>query len=269
SVNVADETSRRHQAYIRAVEDAGGVPILIPAATDSGTLRRIVDTIDGLILTGGADVAGEYFGQETLEGVTEVVPRRDAYDFLLLRLAVDRGLPILGICRGMQVINIAFGGDIWQDIPACYPSASLQHTVLSPREKPCHPVRIEEGTRLASIIGKTATEVNSRHHQALRRVAEGFRIAATSPDGIIEAIEGYPCRRIMGVQWHPENLAAEDGNEEMKALFEDFIRESSLLRKAKNIHGKYLSVDSHCDTPMLFDEHDMDFGRRSPVARLD
>ncbi|MCC8035044.1 MAG: membrane dipeptidase [Rikenellaceae bacterium] len=269
SVNIAEETSRLHEAYIRAVGEAGGVPVLIPATTNAEILRRTVDTIDGLILTGGADVGGQYFGEKTLEGIAEVVPERDGYDFLLLRLAADRQVPILGICRGMQVINIAFGGDIWQDIPSEYPGEPLDHSVLSPREKPCHPVNIEKDSRLATIIGKEVIGVNSRHHQAVRRLAEGFRAVAAAPDGIVEAIEGFPGRRIMGVQWHPENLAAEGGCQEMKALFGSFINEAAIFRKAKKIHDHNLSVDSHCDTPTLFESREMDFGRRDPDARVD
>lgn len=269
SVNIAEETSRLHEAYIRAVEDAGGVPVLIPATTDADTLHEIVDRLDGLILTGGADIAGEYFGEKTLEGVVDVVPGRDAYDFLLLRLAADRQLPVLGICRGMQVINVAFRGSMWQDLPSQYPGDVLAHNILTPREKPCHTVKMTAGTVLASVLGTAETQVNSRHHQAVKKIAPGFTVAAVSSDGVIEAIEGYPSRRILGVQWHPENMAAEGGSEEMKALFHFFISEATVFRESKRIHGRYLTIDSHCDTPMLFADRAVDIGRRDPVAQVD
>ena len=269
SVNVDGETSRLHHAYVQSVLDAGGTPLLIPATTDADALRRAVECIDGLILTGGSDVGGRYFGEETLEGFTDVNPLRDAYDFLLLRLAADRQLPVFGICRGLQVINIAFGGTLWQDVPSQYPSTPLEHSILVPREKPAHPVSVAEGSVLASVFAKSRIEVNSRHHQAIKEVAEGFRATAIAPDGIVEAIEAYPLKRIMGVQWHPENLAAEGDDEDMKALFRFFAAEAALFRKAKDIHRRHLTVDSHCDTPMLFARRTVDMGRRDPVAKLD
>ncbi|MDR0954792.1 MAG: membrane dipeptidase [Rikenellaceae bacterium] len=268
SVNVDEGTSRLHEAYIRSVLEAGGIPLLIPATDDAEALREAVERVDGVILTGGGDVDGHYFGEETLPGI-ETDPLRDRYDFLLLRVAADRQLPVLGICRGAQVMNIAYGGTIYQDIPSQYPTPPLDHRVLHPREKPAHPVTLAPDSDLARIFGRSTVEVNSRHHQAIREVAEGFRVTATAPDGVIEAIEGLPHRPMWGVQWHPENLAAEGGDEAMKALFRFFIAEAALFKRAKDIHQRHLIVDSHCDTPMLFADHRIDIGRRDPVAQVD
>ncbi len=269
SANIDEQTSRLHHAYVRSVEQAGGVPVISPATTDAGVLRRLVETLDGLILTGGADVGGEYFGEKTLEGLAEVDPGRDAYDFLLLKLAADRQLPIFGICRGMQVINIAFGGGLWQDIPTQYPGNPLDHKVLANKEKSAHDVEIAPDSLLSKFFSTRRIGVNSRHHQAVAAIAPGFSISASAPDGITEAIEAYPVRRIFGVQWHPENMAAEGNDKGMQALFEFFTAESALFKRAKSIHRRALVLDSHCDTPMLFGDHTIDIGRRSEVAKVD
>ena len=269
SVNIDSQTSRLHEAYINSVIDAGGIPMLIPATDDIDILREIVERIDGLLLSGGADIDGRYFGEPTLEGLAEVIEERDTYDFLLLKIAFDRQLPIFGICRGMQVINVAFGGDIWQDIPSQYPNTPLNHSVLTDKEKPTHTVRIEEKTVLSEIFGEKEIGVNSRHHQAVRKVAPKFRVSATAPDGIVEAIEAFPEYRILGVQWHPENMASEGGDGKMKRFFSRLVDEAALFRQAKDIHKRNLSVDSHCDTPMLFEEHTIDIGKRDPWACVD
>lgn len=269
SVNIDEQTSRLHEAYIRSVLDAGGVPILIPATDDVDALREIVERVDGILFSGGADIDGRYFGEETLEELAEVDHARDTYDFLLLRLATDHQLPIFGICRGMQLINVAFGGGMWQDIPSQFPNKTLKHCILTDKEKPIHQVKITEGTVLSGIFGKDEIGVNSRHHQAVREIAPGFKVSATATDGIVEGIEAFPERRIWGVQWHPENMASEGADEGMKRLFERLTLEAKLFRKAKRFHNDHLSVDSHCDTPMLFEEHTIDIGRRSSVAQVD
>lgn len=269
SVNIDEHTSRLHEAYIRSVLDAGGIPVLIPATDDIDTLREIVERVDGLLLSGGSDIDGRYFGEPTLEQLTDVNPERDTYDFLLLKIASDRQLPIFGICRGMQVINVAFGGSLWQDIPSQYPDKSINHSILTDKEKPVHTVRIESGSVLSEIFGCDEIGVNSRHHQAVKDIAPGFTITATSLDGIVEAIEAFPQYRILGVQWHPENMASEGGDEGMKRFFRRLIDEAKLFGQAKQIHDHNHTVDSHCDTPMLFAEHTVDIGRRDPVALVD
>lgn len=251
SVNIDEQTSRLHEAYIRSILDAGGVPILIPATNDIDALREIVDRLDGILFSGGADIDGRYFGEETLEGLTEVDHARDTYDFLLLRLATDRQLPIFGICRGMQLINVAFGGGMYQDIPSQFPNQPLDHSILKNKERAVHQVKITTDSVLSNIIGKEEVGVNSRHHQTVKEIAPGFKISATSTDGVVEGIEAFPEKRIWGVQWHPENMASEGGDVNMKKLFERLILEAKLFRKAKLFHNQHISVDSHCDTPML------------------
>lgn len=269
SVNIDEQTSRLHEAYIRSVLDAGGIPVLIPATDDIDALREIVERVDGILLSGGSDIDGRYFGEPTLEGLTDVNHERDTYDFLLLKIASDRQLPIFGICRGMQVINVAFGGGLWQDIPSQFPGAPFNHSILTDKEKPAHNVRIEKGSVLSEIFGCDEIGVNSRHHQAVKEIAPGFKVTAVSGDGIVEAIEAFPQYRILGVQWHPENMAADGGDEGMKRFFRRLIEEAELFSRAKQIHKHNLTVDSHCDTPMLFAEHTVDIGRRDPVALVD
>lgn len=269
SVNVDDHTSRLHEAYIRSVLKAGGVPILIPTTDDMDALREIVERIDGLLLSGGADIEARYFGESNLKGLTDIIPERDTYDFLLLKIASDRQLPIFGICRGMQLMNVAFGGSLWQDIPSQYPINTVTHNVLTDKEKPVHGVKIENDSVLSVISGCAETGVNSRHHQAVKQIAPGFRVSATATDGIIEAIEAFPLYRMLGVQWHPENMATDGDNKQMQQFFRRLVDEASLFSRAKNIHQKNLSVDTHCDTPMLFEENTVDIGKRDPVACVD
>ncbi len=269
SVNIDGQTSRLHKAYIQSILDAGGIPLLIPATDDTDVLREIVERVDGLLLTGGSDIDGRYFNEPTLDGLTDVNQERDMYDFLLLKIASDHQLPILGICRGMQVINVAFGGGMWQDLPSQFPTPPLNHSILVNKEKAVHTVRIERDTVLHEIFGSDEIGVNSRHHQAVKEIAQGFKITATAPDGVVEAIEAYPNRRILGVQWHPENMASEGGDAGMKRLFAHLIAEANLFKQAKAFHQKHFSVDSHCDTPMLFAEHDVNIGVRNTVGQVD
>ncbi len=282
--NHDDNTSRLHTAYTRAVLDAGGIPVIIPVTDNAEALREIVTRIDGLILSGGGDISGDYFGEKTLKGI-KVDDLLDRFNFTLLRLAADRCLPVFGICRGEQVINAAFGGTLWQDIPSQFPGKTIKHSKYGKGialEAPAHEVDLTPGTWLGGVLGGGRLGVNSRHHQAVKDLAPGFRTAAVSTDGVIEAVEAMPVRRIWGVQWHPENMAC-GGDTAAKALFRAMVDEARLFARAKEVHRTCLTVDSHTDTPMFFGlrdyEHEItesirrhgpaDFSRRDPVARVD
>ncbi len=271
SANIIDENSALHFAYSKAVIDAGASPIIIPASDNYEAIASILDGVDGIIFSGGADIDAQYFGQTNIEGLTDLLPQRDYYEFVLLRAALDRSIPIFAICRGVQLINIALGGDIYQDLPSMYERKSelLNHSILKDKHLAVHPVDITQGSMLHQIIGKDSVGVNSRHHQAIDKVAPMLRVNSRSQDGVIEGVEGYPHLKILGVQWHPENMAADGDNSDMKKLFSFFAKEAMLFKRAKKIHAHNPIVDSHCDTPMLYDGVGFDLACRNKEAKLD
>jgi putative glutamine amidotransferase len=191
--------------YFDSVELAGGAPVLIPQVGGDEALRDLLGRLDGLVITGGPDTPPERYGQQPHPMTKPVHRRRDEFDFRCLGTALDLGLPILAICYGAQLLNIFLGGTLIQDIPSQRPSAD-RHVQDGPRL--LHSVRIEPGTKLARCLGVTEVEVASSHHQAVDRIGRGLRVSARSRDGIIEGIETEDDRLILGVQWHPEELAA-------------------------------------------------------------
>ncbi len=208
--------------YIDALLGAGGLPVLIPVSVTDADLRGLLERLDGLLIPGGGDVDPAYYGQTPHPELGEVDPDRDRVELAAARLALASGQPLLGVCRGAQVMNIAQGGTLVQDLPSQFPQALRHaHPVKDfSREHLAHPVQIEEESLLARSLGKPIVQVNSRHHQAIQRVAPGLVVVARAPDGVIEGIEqpGHPFA--LGVQWHPENLQALP---EMKALFVKFV----------------------------------------------
>ncbi|WP_027718633.1 gamma-glutamyl-gamma-aminobutyrate hydrolase family protein [Desulfovirgula thermocuniculi] len=216
-------------AYVRAVEAAGGLPVPVPCTGAAGAAPWL-EVLDGLILSGGGDVDPFYFGEEPLLGCGEVDPRRDAFELELVRGALCRRLPLLGICRGLQVVNIAAGGDIYQDIYRQVPGC-LKHRQDAPRWAATHGVEIKAGTRLARLLGAGNLRVNSFHHQAVRRVAPGLVVAACAPDGLIEALEGAGPGFVLGVQWHPEAMWEKDRR--FLALFAALVEAGRRYRLAR------------------------------------
>lgn len=197
--------------YVRALSEAGFATVVIPCVTNSVALDACVARLDLLVLTGGADVNPARYGAERSKACCDPDDVRDAFDFALVAAARRRRLPIVGICRGCQLLNVAFGGTLWQDLPSEYTNvvAGISHgfgAYLHPEKHPvAHTIKAVPGTRLAAAIGADALAVNSHHHQAVKKLAPGFRIAAYSPDGVIEAYEGldYPA---FGIQSHPEAI---------------------------------------------------------------
>ncbi len=252
SGNFRDGDCTLAQAYYMSVVEAGGTPVVIPSYDNEKALVSLLDTLDGIILSGGADLDPDYLGEEPLDCVS-VNPRRDSQELMLVRLAVDRQIPILGICRGIQVLTAALGGKLYQDIKTQHEVPCIEHSQTIARGLPSHDVQLEKDSLLYSFFGKETLAVNSFHHQSVKEVPDGFRVTAVAPDGIIEGMESTSFRPILGVQWHPECFLLEN-DRTMMPVFDWLIAQASLFGKAKELHAKTIILDSHCDSPMLFDE---------------
>ena len=267
SANFENGNSCIEHSYVISILQAGAIPVLLPVHNDIETLRKTIETLDGLMLTGGGDINPLYGNEEPLPPLGSIDAARDQFDFTLVKLAADRQIPIFGICRGHQIINMAFGGTNYQDIYSQHEQQLLKHSQSISREFGSHTVNVVNNTVLHSVLGTDSLIVNSYHHQAVKDVAPGFRVSATSPDGIVEAMEGMPGHRVFSVQWHPEKMAVRP-DEQMMKLFHYFVDEAALLKKAKEIHRNSLIVDSHCDTPMKFTEG-FNFGERHEDVKVD
>lgn len=211
--------------YIQAVLNAGGIPIILPIVDDAEKIKEVVGKIDGLLLSGGHDVNPLLYGEEPDTKTTEIFPRRDAYDFELIKCAEERNIPVMGVCRGMQIMNTYYKGSNYQD-NGYKEGAYIKHWQGHTPDMATHNIEVEKGTKLAEIIGDQLL-VNSFHHQSVKKVAEGFVAAAKAKDGIIEAIEKKGEHWCIGLQFHPEMMAA--SNESMKNLFKKFVEESSKI----------------------------------------
>jgi putative glutamine amidotransferase len=194
-----------HTAYVRSVEKAGGLPlVVVPGTPDDAA--PVLDRVSGLLLTGGSDVDPVLFGEVRHPSVKRVVAERDAFEIALCQEALGRDLPVFAICRGQQVLNVALGGTLHQDIASQVPGA-IQHRAETERWETSHEVEIVPGTRLRSILGAGKVDVNSFHHQAVKDVGKGLIVSARSPvDGVIEGLEVREQRFLVAVQWHPEDF---------------------------------------------------------------
>lgn len=210
------------QAYIRCLEAVGAAPVIVPLLRDEEALRTIYTALDGLMLAGGDDVDPALYGETPHPKLGDVDPERDRVELLLLRWALEDDLPVLGICRGIQVLNVAAGGTLYQDIRAQCPWAARHNYYRTrPRDYRAHEVRIERGSRLFHLMKTPRAAVNSTHHQAVRDVAPDLVVSARAEDGLIEGIEWPDRLFVVGVQWHPEALAHQDPV--MRRLFGGFV----------------------------------------------
>ena len=212
------------RAYVTAIVEAGGAPVLIPPDLPEDGWRTLLERLDGILFSGGADIGLEHFDGAPHPSV-DVEAARDAIELPLLRAAVDGDKPLLGICRGIQVMNVALGGTLYTHILDQLPNA-LQHDNAEgkPRTYLAHPVRVEEGTRLAEILDAPLVQVNSLHHQGVKDLAPNLKATAFAPDGLIEGIELPDRKFALAVQWHPEWMTS---HEEMRKLFRAFVEAAS------------------------------------------
>jgi gamma-glutamyl-gamma-aminobutyrate hydrolase PuuD len=218
-----------NEPYILAIQEAGGIPVLLTPAHSGSALRSLFELLDGLVLTGGEDVAPERYGEEVRHPNVECVPERDALEFELLEWALADDLPVLAICRGIQVLNVALGGTLFQDLTADRPGHFVHDQSLGetprPRTEAHHGVMVRAGSCLADVLGVETVEVNSMHHQGIKGLASALTPVAHAPDGLIEGVEPLDAARwsfLLGVQWHPEELARA-GDGPSRRLFERVV----------------------------------------------
>ena len=269
--NFGDKGCELAQAYYQSVLQAGGVPMVIPpyeVVTDEGedhtpvfpdavqeALSRTLDGVDALLLSGGGDLNPLLLGEEPIPALHGVCVERDAQELWLVRHAYHRQIPILGICRGIQVLSAALGGTNYQDIYTQHKERPVQkHSQEMRRDAVSHKVSVDESSVLYGIVQSRELAVNSFHHQAVSNPGSLLRAVAYSSDRIIEAVESTEYKPILGVQWHPEAFYAHKEMTSMHALFEWLVHEGALYHEARHLHDSTITLDSHCDTPMFFSD---------------
>ena len=289
TANFNDGEATMAKVYYQQVVDAGGTPVLMPPVADKDVIINTLDIIDGLLLTGGADFNPLWNGEEPSPALHRINSTRDLPELLTIRLAYNRQIPILGICRGIQALAVARDGHVMQDIeteestpetpvevpdkkkskrneqepvPVAKPKR-IKHAQDGDRNLLTHSVKVEKDSALYRIYKSEKLYVNSFHHQAVDNVGKRFRVTATAPDGVIEAMESNEFKPIMGVQWHPECM-----EQEGLPLFAWLVAQASNFRLAKSMHDRILTLDTHCDTPMFFHE-DIKFDQRDPRILVD
>jgi putative glutamine amidotransferase len=194
--------------YVEGVAEAGGMPVVLPPSLNVRAAEALLDGLDGLLLSGGPDLDPGYYGEEPIPELGATIPEWDALEMALLRLALQRGMPIFGICRGMQILNVALGGTLYQDVSSQLGADVLNHWQATPKRHSTHEVEVLEDSYLAEITDRQTVEVNSYHHQGIKGLADALTVSARSGDGVIEAFEtrDFCDRWLVGVQWHPEGM---------------------------------------------------------------
>ena len=245
------------QAYYESVLQTGGVPVVLPPYADADAFCQTLDRLDGILLSGGGDINPLLLGEEPIPGLHGICPQRDEMELRLVREAYNRQIPLLGICRGIQVLVAALGGTLYQDINTQYIETPLvKHDQDLDRAYASHTVCLEAGSILTRLFPEAVEKglpVNSFHHQAVRSPGSLLCVSAKATDGVIEAVESREFKSIIGVQWHPECFITR-GDRCMMPLFDWLIAEATSFAEAKRIHSRIITLDSHCDTPMFFSE---------------
>ena len=268
TANYSDMDITLRDCYYKQVVAAGGVPVALPPVADTAVVINTLDRLDGLILTGGSDYNPLWGGEQPERALGNVNKERDLAELLTVRLAYNRQIPMLGICRGMQTLALALGGKLTQDIYSTDSEQGkvphrIKHSQDAARNEATHTVALEAGSILAELYQTDRLFVNSFHHQAVADCGKRFKATAQAPDGIVEAMESREFKDIMGVQWHPEWLE-EDGLK----LFAWLVRRAKDFAEAKDLHRRVLTLDTHCDTPMFFPQG-VEFGHRDPRILYD
>ena len=278
--NFEDGQLRLGRGYYDSIVAAGGVPLVIPPVADTDVIINSLSRIDGLLLSGGGDVNPLWTGEEPSPLLHGINRERDLPELLITRLAFNRQIPILGICRGIQVLATALGGKVAQDLSLLKIEEGktlIKHSQDADRNESTHTVTVGRGTLLSQIYDAPKLHVNSFHHQAVSDGGPRLRVSAVAPDGVIEAVESSEFKSILGVQWHPECLA------QGAPLFQWLVSCATAWRQAQQLHDRVLTLDTHCDTPMFFpqgvrieerdqrilvDLHKMDEGRQDATIMV-
>ncbi len=206
--------------YLDAIFETGGIPVVFPLTSDPNIISKLMDGVQGILLTGGQDVNPVLYGESVINDTVSFCNERDSMEKTVFKNALEKDLPVLGICRGIQFINAFLGGSLYQDIP-CQKPSSVNHHQSPPYDKPVHKVSVSEESSLYNLIKKNSLSVNSYHHQAVKEPADTLKVMAVSEDGIIEAVEMPEKRFVWGVQWHPEFSHKVD--EDSKKIFKEFV----------------------------------------------
>ena len=278
TANYGDGTSKIIDQYYLQVIRAGCIPVLLPPVADAQVIINTLDRIDAVLFSGGGDINPLWNGEEPRRQLGGINASRDAAELMTVRLAYNRQIPMLGICRGIQTLAVALGGKVEQDIYSAPVSATgrpaqLRHSQDAARTEPTHSVSIDADSILGQCYPEEASKagdgnrfrllVNSFHHQAIAQPGPRFRVIAQAPDGVVEAIESSELKPILGVQWHPEWLG-----ESGLPVFKWLVESAAVFQHAKQLHSRMLTLDSHCDTPMFFPQG-VRFDQRDPRILYD